>query len=144
MESRTQGSRPRTQKKIRGQGQGQPFRGQTLSQGQGQECSRPRTQAKVLSYKKSSKIFFQAISKKKQKVFKKFFQVISKKRKKGLPKNFSGTAKISTTYKIVLPSSRGQANFRGLEASRPKIFETKAKDFKMCPRGQGRPRRLHF
>ena len=29
MESRTQGSRPRTQK-IRGQGQGQPFRGQTL------------------------------------------------------------------------------------------------------------------
>ena len=29
--------------------------------------------------------------------------------------------------KIVLSSSRGQANFRGLEA--------KAKDFKMCPRG---------
>ena len=35
VESRTQGSRPRTQKKIRGQGQEQPFRGQTLS--------RPRT-----------------------------------------------------------------------------------------------------
>ena len=31
----TQGSRPRTQKKIRGQGQRQPFRGKTLS--------RPRT-----------------------------------------------------------------------------------------------------
>ena len=33
VESRTQGSRlrPRTQKKIPGQGQGQPFRGQTLS-----------------------------------------------------------------------------------------------------------------
>ena len=36
------------------QGQGQPFQGQTLS--------RPRTQAQVLSKKKSSKIFFQAIS----------------------------------------------------------------------------------
>ena len=38
-------------KKIRGQGQGQPFRGQTLS--------RPRTQAQAFSKKKrSSKIFF--------------------------------------------------------------------------------------
>ena len=35
VESRTQGSRPRTQKKKRDQGQGQRFRGQTLS--------RPRT-----------------------------------------------------------------------------------------------------
>ena len=35
--------------------------------------------------------------------------------------------KILTIQKILLSSSRGQANFRGLEA--------KAKDFKMCPRG---------
>ena len=35
VELSTQGSRPRTQKNIRGQGQGQPFQGQTLS--------RPRT-----------------------------------------------------------------------------------------------------
>ena len=49
-------------KKI--QGQGQPFRGQTLS--------RPRTQAQVLS--------------KKKKIFTKIFQAISKK---GLHKNFS-------------------------------------------------------
>ena len=42
VESRTQGSRPRsrTQKIIRGQGL--PFRAQP-SRGQGQECSRPRT-----------------------------------------------------------------------------------------------------
>ena len=68
-------------KKIRGQGQGQPFRGQTLS--------RPRTgmleakakdqghKAKVLSKKK----------KKKKKVFTKIFQAISTKKR--FPKNFS-------------------------------------------------------
>ena len=73
-------------------------------------------------------------------------QVLSKK-KKGLHKNFSGDLqkkrssqkffkrsplknvfqeifqalhKILTFQKIVLSSSRGQANFRGLEASRPR------------------------
>ena len=68
-------------KKIRGQGQGQPFRGQTLS--------RPRTgmleakakdqghKAQVLSKKK----------KKKKKVFTKIFQAISTKKR--FPKNFS-------------------------------------------------------
>ena len=79
-------------KKIRGQGQGQPFRGQTLS--------RPRTgmleakakdqghKAQVLSKKKKKKVFtkiFQAISKKKKK--KKVFQAISTKKR--FPKNFS-------------------------------------------------------
>ena len=54
-----------------------------LSQGQGQECSRPRPRAKdtnasVLQKKKFFKKFFQAISKQK-KVFKTIFQVISKK-----------------------------------------------------------------
>ena len=43
-----------------------------------------------------------------------------KKKKKGLHKNFSGDLKILTFQKIVLSSSRGQANFRGLEASRPR------------------------
>ena len=46
----TQGSRPRTQKKFRGQGQGQPFRGKTLS--------RPRTgmlEAKDQEHKCSQK-----------------------------------------------------------------------------------------
>ena len=119
-------------KKIRGQGQGQPFRGQTLS--------RPRTgmleaKAKDQGHKA---------------------QVLSKKKKKGLHKNYSGDTqkkkiikkkkkkrssqkffkrsplqnvfqiifqalhKILTFQKIVLSSSRGQANFRGLEASRPR------------------------
>ena len=51
----------------------------------------------------------------------------------------------------MLSSSRGQANFRGLEAKAKDLtFEAKAKakDFKMCPRGrprgQGRPRGLHL
>ena len=97
-------------KKIRGQGQGQeqPFRGQTLS--------RPRTgmleakdqghKAQVLSKKKkkrSSQKFFKRSSLKN--VFQKIFQALHK---------------ISTFQKIVLSSSRGQANFRGLEASRPR------------------------
>ena len=54
---------------------------------------------------------------------------------------------ISTVQKIVLSSRRGQGNFRGLEAkAKALIFEAKAKakDFKMCPRGQGRPRGLHL
>ena len=125
-------------KKIRGQGQGQgqPFRGQTLS--------RPRTgmleakakdqghKAQVLS-KKKKKVFtkiFQAISKKKglhknflgdlkkKKVFTKIFQAISTKKR--FPKNFSSTPQNLAFQKIVLFSSRGQANFRGLEASRPR------------------------
>ena len=81
--------------------------------------------------------------------------MLSEKKKKGLHKNFSGDLqkkrssqknvfqkifqalhKILTIQKIMLSSSQGQANFRGLEA--------KAKDFKMCPRGQGRPRGLHL
>ena len=80
------------------------------SRGQGQECSRPnargqgqgpRTQAQVLS--------------KKKKVFTKIFQAISNH------KNFSSDLhEILTIQKIVLPSSRGQANFRGFEASRPR------------------------
>ena len=109
VESRTQGSRPRprTQKNPRPR---TAFpRTDTLeakdrnARGQGQG---PRTQAQVLSKKK--KVFtkiFQAFSKKKKKkkVFTKIFQAISTKTR--FPKN---------------SSSRGQANFRGLEASRPR------------------------
>ena len=115
-------------KKIRGQGQGPPFRGQTLS--------RPRTgmleakakdqghKAQVLS-KKKKKVFkiFQAISKKKKKKKKKrssqkFFK--RSPRKNAFQKIFQPLHKILTFQKIVLSSSRGQANFRGLEASRPR------------------------
>ena len=92
-------------KKIRGQGQGQPFRGQTLS--------RPRTgmleakakdqghKAQVLSKKKkkglhknfsgdlrSSQKFFRRSPKKKKRSSQKFFRRSPKKKKKGLHKNF--------------------------------------------------------
>ena len=40
--------------------------------------------------------------------------------KKVFPKIFQALHKILTIQKIVLSSSRGQANFRGLEASRPR------------------------
>ena len=117
-------------KKIRGQGQGQPFRGQTLS--------RPRTgmleakakdqghKAQVLSKKKKKKVFtkiFQAISKKKKKKKKKRSSQKFFKRsplKNVFQKLFQPLHKILTFQKIVLSSSRGQANFRGLEASRPR------------------------
>ena len=67
-----------------------------------------RTQAQVLSKKKkkrSTQKFFRR-SQKKKKVFTKIFS--------------SDLHKILTIQKIVLSSSRGQANFRGLEASRPR------------------------
>ena len=135
VESRTQGSRqrPRTQKKIRGQGQ--PFQGQTLSRprtgmleakdrnarGQGQG---PRTQAQVLS-------------KKKKKVFTKIFQAISAKKR--FPKNFSSALQNFNNSKnsAVLEPRTGQF-------SRTWGLEAKAKDFKLRPRGQGRPRGLHL
>ena len=117
-------------KKIRGQGQGQgqPFRGQTLS--------RPRTgmleakakdqghKAQVLSKKKkkkrsSQKFFRRSLKKKKKKrSSQKFFK--RSPRKNAFQKIFQPLHKILTFQKIVLSSSRGQANFRGLEASRPR------------------------
>ena len=70
--------------------------------------------------KKVFKNFFQA-----KKVFKNFFfrRFPLEENKKGLRK-FSArflalSNKISTLRKIMLSSSRGQGNFRGLEASRP-------------------------
>ena len=97
-------------KKIRGQGQGQPFRGQTLS--------RPRTgmleaKAKDQGHKA------QVLSKKKKKrSSQKFFK--RSPRKNAFQKIFQPLHKILTFQKILLSSSRGQANFRGLEASRPR------------------------
>ena len=89
------------------------------ARGQGQG---PRTQAQVLSKKKkrSSQKFFKQSPQKN--VFQRIFQALHK---------------ILTIQKIVLSSGRGQANFRGLEASRPrpKDLTFEAKDFKMCPRG---------
>ena len=109
-----QGSRPRPRTQKKSEAKDSLIRGQILS--------RPRTQAQVLS---------------KKKVFTKIFQAISTKNTFS-QKFFQALHKILTIQKLVLSSSRGQANFRGLEA----------KDFKMCPRGrpggQGRPRGLHL
>ena len=94
------------------------------SRGQGQECSRPRprtkdTSASALQNKK--KVFteiFPAISKKKNRSSQKIFK--QSPQKNVFQKIFQALHKILTIQKILLSSSRGQANFRGLEASRPR------------------------
>ena len=132
VESRTQGStprpRPRTQKKSEAKAKAKDSLSEDRhSRCQGQECSRPRPRTKDTKRKRSPK--------KKKKVFTKIFQAISRKRKKkkrssqkffkrsplqnAFQKIFQPLHKILTFQKIVLSSSRGQANFRGLEASRP-------------------------
>ena len=138
MESRTQGSRPRprprTQKKSEAKAKAKDSLSEDRhSRGQGQECSRPRPRTKDTERKCSPKKkkkglhknFSGDLQKKKKKVFTKIFQAISTKRR--FPQNFSSERrsplkdvfhKILTFQKIVLSSSRGQANFRGLEASR--------------------------
>ena len=100
-------------KKIRGQGQRQPFRGQTLSR---PRTGMPEAKAKCSPKKKkrSSQKFFRRSQKKKNFFFKR------SPRKNVVQKSFQALHKILTIQKIVLSSSRGQANFRGLQASRPR------------------------
>ena len=71
------------------------------SRGLEQKRSRPRPRAKDTS----------ASALQKKKVFRKFFQAISRKNR--FPKNFSG---VPQTFN----NSKNSANFRGLEASRPR------------------------
>ena len=110
--------------KARGQGQGQPFRGQTLSrqrtgmleakakdQGHKRKCSPKK--------KRSFTKIFQAISKKKKRSSQKFFRQSQKKNV--FQKIFQVLHNILTIQNVVLSSSRGKANFRGLEASRPRM-----------------------
>ena len=101
MESRIQGSKPRTRtQKIRGQGQ---------------KCSRPRTKdtnASVFLRKKVLKFFF----------------LVDLRKKNGLEKHFSADLQNFNHSKIVLSSSRGQGNFRGLEASRPRTSKCVLED----------------
>ena len=109
VESRTQGSRPRTQKKFRGQDQGQ-----TLSRPRTKDTDASVLQKKIFKKffmrKRSSKIFFrrsllEETKKRSLQLFRKVSGVFQR--------NFNG-------LKIVLTSSRGQGNFRELEASRPR------------------------
>ena len=108
MESRTQGSseaKVKVTKKIRGQGKGQPFRGQ-----------RPRTKDTSAS----------ALQKKKKRSSQKFFR--RSLQINVFQKIFQALHKILTIQKILLSSSRGQANFRGLEASRPRTSKCVLED----------------
>ena len=132
VESRTEGSRPRprtqknprprprTQKNPRPRPRTAFPRTDTLetkdrnARGQGQG---PRTQAQVLSKKKGLHKNFSGDLKKKRSS-QKFFK--RSPRKNVFQKIFQALHKILTIQKILLSSSRGQANFRGLEASRPR------------------------
>ena len=128
VESRTQGLRSRTQKKLE-------------AKAKNMTLSRPRTKdtgASVLqkNKKRFSKIFFKQSQKK---GLQKFFSGENgfqkgnfslEENKKGL-RNFSAwflalSNKFSTFKKIVLYSSRRQGNFRGLEASRPRTRTSKS------------------
>ena len=133
VESRTQGSRPRprprTQKKSEAKAK-DSLSEDRHSRGQGQECSRPRPRTKDTKRKCSPKKkkkglhknFSGDLQKKKKKKKKRSSQKFFKRspRKNAFQKIFQPLHKILTFQKIVLSSSRGQANFRGLEASRPK------------------------
>ena len=104
-ESRTQGSRsrprPRTQKNPRPRPRTAFPRTDTL-EAKNRNARGPRTQAQEHSKKKKHKLFKRFPQKN---VFQKMFQALHK---------------ILTIQEIVLSSSRGQTNFRGLEASRPR------------------------
>ena len=131
--SRTQGSRPRprTQKNFEDKAKNRPSRGQ----GQGQ-----RTQTQVFSKKKGLQNFFSG-----EKGLQKFFfqQSLLEETKKKVFADFpQGFWRFPTKLQrfknsAVLEPRTGQF-------SRTWAFEAKAKDFKMCPRGQGRPRGLHL
>ena len=118
VESRTQGSRPRTQKKS------EPKTNYRLSEdrpsrGRGQECSRPRTQrASVLQEKK--KVFAQKVAN--------FSWNFSQ------GKNVHDLGRFSTNQKIVLSSAENRV-FSGTWRLRGQGLDL---------RGQGRPGGLHL
>ena len=101
------------------------------ARGQGQECSRPRprtkdTSASVLRKKRSSEKIFRRSPNKKKKVFRKFFR--QSPQKTVFQKIFQALHKVLITQKILLSSSRGQDNFRELEASRPRTSKCALED----------------
>ena len=104
------------------------------ARGQGQG---PRTQsASALKKKKGLHKNFSGdlqTKKKKERSSQKFFK--RSPLKNVFQKIFQALHKILTFQKLVLSSSRGQANFRELEASRPRPKELtfEAKHFKICP-----------
>ena len=94
------------------------LRSPVQGQGQGQTLSRPRTKdtdKSVVQKKSLHKFFFRRslLEETKKKVFADFLQGFW-----CFPRNFNGS-------KIMLSSSRGQDNFRGLKASRPRSRTSK-------------------
>ena len=110
-------------------------------QGHKRKCSPKKKKKKGLhknfsgELKKSlHKNFSGEFKKKKKRSSQKFFK--RSPQKNVFQEIFQALHEISTIQLIVLSSSRGQANFRGLEAKAKDLtFEAKAKEFKMCPRG---------
>ena len=99
-------------KKIRGQGQGQPFRGQTLSRPRTAmlEAKAKDTSASALQKKKRShKNFSGDLQIKKKRSSQKFFK--RSPQKNVFQKIFQALHEILTIQKIVLYSSREQASF---------------------------------
>ena len=135
VESRTQGSRPRprTQKKSEAKVK-DSLSEDRHSRGQGQECSRPRprtkdTSASALQKKKGlHKNFSGDLQINKTRSSQKFFK--RSPLKNVFQKIFQALHKILTFQKIVLSSSREQANFRGLEASRPRTSPSRPRTSK--------------
>ena len=118
VESRTQGSRPRTQKKIRAQDQLPTFRGQTFS--------RPRTG--MLKAKDTTRKY----SPRKKKVFAQKVAKFSWNFSQG--KNVHDLGRFSTNQKIVLSSAENRV-FSGTWRLRGQGLDL---------RGQGRPGGLHL
>ena len=103
----SRGHKAKDTKKIRGQGQGQPFRGQTLSRPRTKDTKRKCSPKKK---KRSSQKFFRRSPKKKKKrSSQKFFT--RSPLQNVFQKIFQPLHKILAFQKIVLSSSRGQANF---------------------------------
>ena len=102
-------------------------------QGHKRQCS-PKKKG---LYKNFLSDFQKKKKKKKKKVFTKIFQAISTKKR--FPKKFSSASQNFNNSKnsAVLEPRTGQfSRTWGLEAKAKDLtFETKAKDFKMCPRG---------
>ena len=116
VESRTQGSRPRprTQKNFEAKAKDRPSRGQ--GQGHIRKCSPKK--------KRYSKTFLGKIGLQKFFFRRSLLQETKKKRSLQIFRKVSGVFQRNfNDSKIVLSLSRGQANLRGLEASRPRTLK---------------------
>ena len=138
VESRTQGSRPRPRQGHKKNPRPRPRPKTALprtdpleandrnARGQGQG---PRTQAQVFSKKKSLQKIFSGDLKKKSKSLQKFFFRRSPV-KHAFWNFFSGDLHNFNNSRKVLTLSRGQANFQGLETTRPRTWPSRPRTSK--------------